>query len=186
MPGVRSARSPGGEQQRLLIAQALVSEPRLLILDEPLDSLDLPNQSAVAALLERISREQGVAVLLVAHDVNPLLAYLDRVVYFGAGRAVVGEPREVIEAGVLSRLYGVPVEVLQTADGRLVVVGAPEAPAHHSDRHAPWPLTMAGTQLVAAGTWRPVVRRWTSCPTCTNSLPTRSWCTRCRRERSWR
>ena len=117
----------GGEQQRLLIAQALVSEPRLLILDEPLDSLDLPNQSAVAALLERISREQGVAVLLVAHDVNPLLAYLDRVVYFGAGRAVVGDPREVIEAGVLSRLYGVPVEVLQTADGRLVVVGAPEA-----------------------------------------------------------
>ncbi len=126
----------GGEQQRLLIAQALVSEPRLLILDEPLDSLDLPNQSAVAALLERIAREQGVAVLLVAHDVNPLLAYLDRVVYFGAGRAVVGAPRDVIEAGVLSRLYGVAVEVLQTADGRLVVVGTPEAPAHHSDRHA--------------------------------------------------
>jgi len=125
----------GGEQQRLLIGQALVSEPKLLILDEPLDSLDLPNQSAVAALLERISREQGVTVLLVAHDVNPLLAYLDRVVYFGAGRAVVGDPREVIEAGVLSRLYGVEVEVLQTADGRLVVVGAPEAPAHHSDRH---------------------------------------------------
>ena len=96
----------GGEQQRLLIAQALVSGPRLLILDEPLDSLDLPNQSAVAALLERISREQQVAVLLVAHDVNPLLAYLDRVVYFGAGRAVVGEPREVIEAGVLAACTG--------------------------------------------------------------------------------
>jgi zinc/manganese transport system ATP-binding protein len=126
----------GGEQQRLLIAQALVSEPRLLILDEPLDSLDLPNQTAMAALLERISREHGVTVLLVAHDVNPLLAHLDRVVYFGAGRAVVGDPREVIDAGVLSRLYGVPVDVLETADGRLVVVGAPEAPAHHSDRHA--------------------------------------------------
>ena len=125
----------GGEQQRLLIAQALVSEPRLLILDEPLDSLDLPNQSAVAALLERICRERQVTVLLVAHDVNPLLSYLDRVVYFGAGRAVVGEPREVITAPTLSRLYGVPVEVLQTADGRLVVVGLPEAPAHHSDRH---------------------------------------------------
>ncbi len=126
----------GGEQQRLLIAQALVSQPRLLILDEPLDSLDLPNQSAVAALLERIAHEQGVAVLLVAHDVNPLLGHLDRVVYFGAGRAVVGDPREVIEATVLSRLYGVAVEVLQTADGRLVVVGAPEPPAHHSDRHS--------------------------------------------------
>jgi zinc/manganese transport system ATP-binding protein len=126
----------GGEQQRLLIAQALVSRPRLLILDEPLDSLDLPNQSAVAALLERICRQQEVTVLLVAHDVNPLLSYLDRVVYFGAGQAVVGAPRDVITAETLSRLYGVPVEVLQTGDGRLVVVGLPEAPAHHSDRHA--------------------------------------------------
>ncbi|MGH2831831.1 MAG: metal ABC transporter ATP-binding protein [Solirubrobacteraceae bacterium] len=126
----------GGEQQRLLIAQALVSEPRLLILDEPLDSLDLPNQRAVAALLERICRERGVTILLVAHDVNPLLSYLDRVVYFGDGHAVVGEPLEVITAPTLSSLYGVPVEVLQTADGRLVVVGLPEAPAHHSDRHA--------------------------------------------------
>jgi zinc/manganese transport system ATP-binding protein len=126
----------GGEQQRLLIAQALVSKPRLLMLDEPLDSLDLPNQSAVAALLERICRQQHVTVLLVAHDVNPLLSYLDRVVYFGAGQAVVGAPKQVITAETLSRLYGVPVEVLHTADGRLVVVGLPEAPAHHTDRHA--------------------------------------------------
>ena len=129
-------RLSGGEQQRLLIAQALVSQPRLLLLDEPLDSLDLPNQSAVAALLERICRQQNVTVLLVAHDVNPLLSYLDRVVYFGAGQAVVGAPQQVITAETLSRLYGVPVEVLRTADGRLVVVGLPEAPAHHTDRHA--------------------------------------------------
>jgi zinc/manganese transport system ATP-binding protein len=126
----------GGEQQRLLIAQALVSRPRLLILDEPLDSLDLPNQSAVAALLAHVCRSEGVTVLLVAHDVNPLLSYLDRVVYLGSGHAVVGAPREVITGETLSRLYGAPVEVLETADGRLVVVGLPEAPAHHSDRHA--------------------------------------------------
>ena len=128
-------RLSGGEQQRLLIAQALISRPKVLILDEPLDSLDLPNQTAVAALLARISREQGVSVLLVAHDVNPLLTYLDRVVYFGAGHAAVGAPRDVITAETLSHLYGVPIEVLQAADGRLVVVGLPEAPAHHSDRH---------------------------------------------------
>ena len=128
-------RLSGGEQQRLLIAQALVSRPRVLILDEPLDSLDLPNQTVVAALLGRICREQGITVLLVAHDVNPLLSYLDRVVYFGGGRAAVGTPEEVITADTLSRLYGVPVEVLRTADGRLFVVGLPEAPAHHSDRH---------------------------------------------------
>ena len=129
-------RLSGGEQQRLLIAQALVSRPRLLLLDEPLDSLDLPNQTAVAALLARICRQQQVTVLLVAHDVNPLLPYLDRVVYFGAGRALAGPPRQVITAEALSRLYGAPIEVLRTADGRLVVVGLPEAPAQHSDRHA--------------------------------------------------
>ncbi len=128
-------RLSGGEQQRLLIAQALVSGPDLLILDEPLDSLDLPNQTAVAALLARISHRQQVTVLLVAHDVNPLLSYLDRVVYFGAGRAAVGTPREVITASTLSSLYGVPVDVLQANDGRLVVAGLPEPPAHHSDRH---------------------------------------------------
>ncbi len=129
-------RLSGGEQQRLLIAQALVSEPELLILDEPLDSLDLPNQTATAALLGRICRAQGVTLVLVAHDVNPLLPYLDRVVYFGAQRAVVGSPREVISATTLSRLYGVPIEVLEASDGRMVVVGLPEPPAHHSDRHA--------------------------------------------------
>ena len=128
-------RLSGGEQQRLLIAQALVSDPRMLILDEPLDSLDLPNQTSVTALLSRICKQQGVTVLLVAHDVNPLLSYLDRVVYFGAGRAAVGSPREVITAETLSRLYGVRIEVLRTADGRLFVAGLPEAPAHHSDRH---------------------------------------------------
>jgi zinc/manganese transport system ATP-binding protein len=125
----------GGEQQRLLIAQALVGSPELLILDEPLDGLDLPNQAAIAALLARVCRQQRITVLLVAHDVNPLLSYLDGVVYFGAGRAVAGPPREVITGPTLSRLYGVPIEVLETSDGRRVVVGLPEAPAHHSARH---------------------------------------------------
>ncbi len=126
----------GGEQQRLLIAQALVRKPRLLLLDEPLDSLDLPNQVAVAALVQRICREQGVAVMLVAHDVNPILPYLDRVVYFAGQTAVEGAPREVITSETLSRLYSAPIEVLETSDGRLVVVGTPEAPAIHGDRHA--------------------------------------------------
>jgi zinc/manganese transport system ATP-binding protein len=126
----------GGEQQRLLIAQALVRRPRLLLLDEPLDSLDLTNQVAVAALVQRICREEGVAVMLVAHDVNPILPYLDRVVYFAAGTAVEGGPREVITSETLSALYSAPVEVLETSDGRLVVVGTPEPPAIHHPRHA--------------------------------------------------
>ena len=125
----------GGEQQRLLIAQALVRRPRLLLLDEPLDSLDLPNQAAVAGLVWRICRERGVTVLLVAHDVNPVLPYIDRVVYLAGGSAVSGSPTAVITSETLTALYGTPVEVLRARDGQLVVVGHPEAPAHHTDRH---------------------------------------------------
>jgi zinc/manganese transport system ATP-binding protein len=126
----------GGEQQRLLIAQALVRRPRLLVLDEPLDSLDLPSQVAVAALLSRICREQDVAVMLVAHDVNPILPDLDSVAYLAHGGVACGSPGEVITSQTLTALYGTPIEVLQTSDGRLVVVGEPDAPAIHADRHA--------------------------------------------------
>jgi zinc/manganese transport system ATP-binding protein len=126
----------GGEQQRLLIAQALVREPKLLLLDEPLDSLDLPNQIAVAALVRRLADEGRVAVMLVAHDVNPLIGHLDGVIYLAGGGAVEGRPDDVISSETLSRLYGAPIEVLHASDGRLVVVGTPEAPFVHGDRHA--------------------------------------------------
>ena len=129
-------RVSGGEQQRLLIAQALVRRPALMLLDEPLDSLDLPNQAAVAALISGICRDQGVTVMLVAHDVNPILSYLDRVVYVAGGGAVAGTPHDVIRGDTLSRLYGTPIEVLTTSDGRLVIVGHPEAPARNCDRHS--------------------------------------------------
>ena len=125
----------GGEQQRLLIAQALVRRPKLLLLDEPLDSLDLPNQAAVAALVRRICEEERVAVLLVAHDINPILSYLDRVIYLAGGGAIEGSPEDVITSETLSRLYGAPIEVLRASDGRLVVVGQPEAPFVHGHRH---------------------------------------------------
>ena len=126
----------GGEQQRLLIAQALVRRPKLLLLDEPLDSLDLPNQASVAGLLRRICENEQVAVLLVAHDVNPIIGYLDRVIYLAGGGALEGAPDDVITSETLSRLYGAPIEVLHASDGRLVVVGEPEAPFVHGDRHA--------------------------------------------------
>jgi zinc/manganese transport system ATP-binding protein len=125
----------GGEQQRILIAQALVRKPKILMLDEPLDSLDLPNQAAVSALVQRICRTENVAVLLVAHDVNPLLAYIDQVIYLAGGRALQGAVQDVITGPKLSELYGAPIEVLRTWDGRLVVVGQPEAPHIHGHRH---------------------------------------------------
>lgn len=133
----------GGEQQRLLIAQALVKGPRLLVLDEPLDSLDLPSQASVAALISLICREHQVTVMLVAHDVNPILPYLDRVAYVARGGAVCGTPDEVIRSEILTELYRTPVEVLRASDGRLVVVGEPEAPARHTDRHGGTPGTGA-------------------------------------------
>jgi zinc/manganese transport system ATP-binding protein len=125
----------GGEQQRILIAQALVRKPAMLLLDEPLDSLDLPNQAAVAALVAKICHTEGVTVVMVAHDVNPILPYLDQVVYLGRGGAVCGAPADVVTSETLSDLFNTPIEVLHASDGRLVVVGQPEPPAYHADRH---------------------------------------------------
>jgi zinc/manganese transport system ATP-binding protein len=116
----------GGEQQRLLIAQALVTRPRILVLDEPLESLDLRNQQGVAAVIRQVCRETGAAVLLVAHDINPILPAVDRVVYIAHGQVEVGSPEEVITTEILSRLYATPIEVLRASDGRIVVVGQPE------------------------------------------------------------
>ena len=123
----------GGEQQRLLIAQALVTRPRILLLDEPLESLDLNNQQIVSALIRHVSKEQQVTVLMVAHDVNPILSYLDRVIYIGCGQTAIGTPQEVITSQTLSRLYEASIEVLRTQDGRIVVVGQPEGVSHHAD-----------------------------------------------------
>jgi zinc/manganese transport system ATP-binding protein len=121
----------GGEQQRLLIAQALARRPDLLILDEPLDSLDVTNQASISRLIREVSRRENVAVMLVAHDVNPLMSYLDQVIYLAHGGAVMGPPAEVIDADTLTMLYGTPIDVLTDRTGRLVVVGQPDAPAEH-------------------------------------------------------
>jgi len=125
----------GGEQQRILIAQALVSGARMLALDEPLESLDLNNQQAISELIRGICRRQGVTVLLVAHDINPILPFVDRVVYVAAGRVLAGKPEDVIQTETLTRLYGTPVEVFKTTDGRLVVVGLYEPVTHHPEHH---------------------------------------------------
>jgi len=123
-------RCSGGEQQRLLIAQALARKPELLLLDEALESLDVASQSSISALVRDICRDEGVTVMIVAHDVNPILAYLDRVIYIGAGAAVSGTPEQVITADQLSSLYGIPVEVLHDHFGRLFVV-EPAPSGHH-------------------------------------------------------
>lgn len=112
----------GGEQQRLFLAQALLTDPRLLLLDEPLSNLDIKSAYEVVQLVSRIGREKGVAIILVAHDMNPLLNVMDRVLYLADGKAVMGSVEDVFRNDVLSQLYGYPVEVLHV-NGRIMVVG---------------------------------------------------------------
>ncbi|WP_029145248.1 metal ABC transporter ATP-binding protein [Microbacterium luticocti] len=127
-------RLSGGEQQRLRVAQALADDPKLLLCDEPLTSLDLANQEAVVRMIDRHRRENEAAVLLVTHDINPVLEKVDRILYLAGGRFTLGAPRDVLRSDVLTDLYGAAVFVLR-AGNRLVVVGAPDAEAshHHHD-----------------------------------------------------
>jgi zinc/manganese transport system ATP-binding protein len=120
----------GGEQQRLRAGQALADDPPLLLCDEPLTSLDLANQQAVIGLIDRHRREKDAAVLLVTHDINPVLGKVDRILYIANGRFTLGTPQEVLRSDVLTALYGAHVFVLRAGD-RLVVVGAPDAEASH-------------------------------------------------------
>lgn len=116
-------RLSGGERQRLLIAQALVTHPRLLLLDEPLANLDISREQEITTLVRRVCRTRKVAVLFVTHDINPLLPDVDRVLYLAGRHSAIGTPREVITRECLSALYGSPVEVV-TALERIFVVGA--------------------------------------------------------------
>ncbi len=122
----RVGKLSGGEQQRILIAHALIARPRLLLLDEPLANLDLGSAHEVVALLARIAREQEIAVLISAHEINPLLPVMDRIVYLAAGRAISGATEEVVRADVLSKLYGHHVDVLHVHGRVLIVAGAGE------------------------------------------------------------
>jgi zinc/manganese transport system ATP-binding protein len=118
-------RLSGGEQQRLRVAQALVSDPVLLLADEPLLSLDLAHQRGVVHLLDARRRSAGTPVVFVTHDVNPVLHSVDRVLYLAPGSWAIGKPDEVLTSETLSRLYGTAVDVLHVR-GRVVVVGTPD------------------------------------------------------------
>jgi zinc/manganese transport system ATP-binding protein len=111
----------GGERQRLLLAQCLLGDPKLLLLDEPLISLDPRHQTGVVDLVRRVQRELGITVLFSAHELNPLLNSIDRVLYLGNGRAALGTIDEVITKPVLSQLYGSPIDVMRV-NGRIFVM----------------------------------------------------------------
>ena len=116
----------GGEQQRILIAHALVSNPSLLLLDEPLANLDLRAAKEVVTLLQKLARERNLGILISAHEMNTLLPALQKIVYIAGGKAVEGTPQEVIRGDVLSKLYGFHVDVLDVHGRMLVVAGEQE------------------------------------------------------------
>lgn len=124
-------RLSGGEQQRLLLAQALAGRPKMLLLDEPLASLDLRNQIVIAELVADLARANNLTVLLIAHDINPLLPIVDRVLYVAHGGVAIGKPADVITTEQLSRLYDAPIEVLHDSHGHMFVVGLEAESAHH-------------------------------------------------------
>ena len=128
------AETSGGERQRLLLAQALLGRPRLLLLDEPLISLDPHHQATVVQLTRTLQRELGIAVLFSAHELNPLLNAVDRVLYLGGGHATLGTVDEVITAPVLSRLYGSPIDVVHV-QGRIFVMSGGYDVEYDAHRH---------------------------------------------------
>jgi zinc/manganese transport system ATP-binding protein len=124
----------GGEQQRLRIAAAIVDDPAVILADEPLSSLDLASQRQVADVLDERRRAVGSAVVVVTHDINPVLRYVDRVLYLAAGKWAAGTPDEVLTTEGLTELYGVPIDVVRVRD-HVVIVGAPDeltGPHHHA------------------------------------------------------
>ena len=123
----------GGELQRIFLAEALVARPEMLLLDEPLASMDIRRARELVELVHGLVRTRNVATLLVAHDINPLIRCLDKVIYIANGRVATGLPNEVLTTESLSALYGVPVEVLRDSRGNLVIVGGEDS---HEDPEA--------------------------------------------------
>jgi zinc/manganese transport system ATP-binding protein len=121
----------GGEQQRILIAHALISRPRLLLLDEPLANLDIGSEQEVVDLLSRIATQQQIAVVISTHDMNPLLPVMDRIIYVAAGRIATGTTAEVVSSESLTKLYGHHVDVIHVHDRVLVVAGRRDEALHH-------------------------------------------------------
>jgi zinc/manganese transport system ATP-binding protein len=129
------AEISGGERQRLLLAQAFCGNPKLLLLDEPLIGLDPKNQGRVVDLVARLARERGITVLFSAHELNQLLAAINRVLYLGNRQAALGTVEEVVTTPVLSRLYGADIEVVRVGRNLFVLSNGAnvERGAHEHD-----------------------------------------------------
>jgi zinc/manganese transport system ATP-binding protein len=125
----------GGERQRVRVAQAIISEPKLILADEPLSALDLRHQQRVSELINEQRERLGSAVIFVTHDLNPIIEYVDRVVYLAQGKHSIGTTDEVMRSEVLSELYGADIDVVRN-QGRIVVLGAHDHEHHEEEEWA--------------------------------------------------
>jgi zinc/manganese transport system ATP-binding protein len=115
--GRRLSKLSGGQRQRIAIAAALVAQPRLLILDEPLASLDLHGQREIVTLLARLHAELAVTILVVAHDLNPLLPILNSAIYLLDGHPHYAPIDDVVDDALLTHLYGTPIRIAHAPHG---------------------------------------------------------------------
>ncbi|MGC1426089.1 MAG: ATP-binding cassette domain-containing protein, partial [Nitrosotalea sp.] len=120
----------GGELQRIFLAEALVSNPDILLLDEPLSNLDMRREKELLQLVNNVVHSRNVTALLIAHNINPLLPFLDKVVYIANGKLATGKPKEVLTSESLTALYGVPIEVLKDSKGNIAIIGIEDTHGH--------------------------------------------------------
>jgi ABC-type Fe3+/spermidine/putrescine transport system ATPase subunit len=121
----------GGEQQRVALARSMISEPKLLLLDEPLSALDVKLKKALQAELKRLHRTLGVTFVHVTHDLEEAMMLADRICVMRAGRVLqVGEPNDIyyrpadaFVAGFIGETNLIPIEVLQTSGGSARIRG---------------------------------------------------------------
>ena len=124
------SRLSGGEQQKIFLAQALVQKPKILLLDEPLANLDIKREGELIDLIKDVSKKNNITVILIAHDINPLLPFIDRIIYIANKKVASGLPSEIITSEKLTELYGSNVEVLKSDTGRIAVLGMEGASNH--------------------------------------------------------
>lgn len=129
LKNVQVGKLSGGEFQRVRVAQAIIDNPKLILADEPLSALDLHHQMTISELIDKQRKLTGAAVLFVTHDLNPIIDFVDRVLYLANGKHSIGTVEEVMRSDVLSGLYGHPVDVVRN-QGRIVVLGS-----HDHDHH---------------------------------------------------